>query len=228
MLSLWRGADAQLLLINVCERSFLAVYSSGFVLSRGRWGLLRGDVVAANSFLDPLLEQLLCLKRSRLLRGCCQRLSDRVDLAEFGGRRNVGGQRSFAAIVVILLSERGRCSYRTARTDYCFRAHSNLWWARHGWPRLHLVARRDSLFSRPPYFTAGVNLTAEFPSEPPRGGEHGAGENCLNQKKIIRGIPKLSKIIECVSRRHGQQQTPLALGETSNARMRGSFPYIAP
>ena len=83
-------------------------------------------------------------------------------------------------------------------------------------------------FSRPPYFTAGVNLTAEFPSEPPRGGEHGAGENCLNQKKIIRGIPKLSKIIECVSRRHGQQQTPLALGETSNARMRGSFPYIAP
>ena len=166
-----------MLLINVCERSFLAVYSSGFVLSRGRWGLLRGDVVAANSFLDPLLEQLLCLKRSRLLRGCCQRLSDRVDLAEFGGRRNVGGQRSFAAIVVILLSERGRCSYRTARTDYCFRAHSNLWWARHGWPRIHLVARRDSLFSRPPYFTAGVNLTAEFPSEPPRGGEHGAGDD---------------------------------------------------
>ena len=56
-----------------------------------------------------------------------------------------------------------------------FRAHSNLWWARLGWYRIHLVSRRDSLFSRPPYFPAGVNLTAEFPSEPPRGGEHGAG-----------------------------------------------------
>ena len=206
MLSLWRGADAQLLLINVCERSFLAVYSSGFVLSRGRWGLLRGDVVAANSFLDPLLEQLLCLKRSRLLRGCCQRLSDRVDLAEFGGRRNVGGQRSFAAIVVILLSERGRCSYRTARTDYCFRAHSNLWWARHGWPRIHLVARRDSLFSRPPYFTAGVNLTAELAPEPPRGGEHGAGEKLPVQEKIIRGIPKRIQIIVCVSHKQGKRK----------------------
>ena len=62
-----------------------------------------------------------------------------------------------------------------------FRAHSNLWWARHGWYRIHLVSRQDSLFSRPPYFTAGVNLTAELPSEPPRGGEHGAGENCLNR-----------------------------------------------
>ena len=63
-----------------------------------------------------------------------------------------------------------------------FRAHSNLWWARHGWYRIHLVPRRDGQFSRPPYFTAGVNLTAEFPSEPPRGGEHGAGETCLNKK----------------------------------------------
>ena len=63
-----------------------------------------------------------------------------------------------------------------------FRAHSNLWWARHGWPLIQLVARPDSLFSRPPYFPAGVNLTAEFPSEPPRGGELGAGVYCLNKK----------------------------------------------
>ena len=59
MLLLCRGADAQLLLVNVCERSFLAAYSSGFVLSRGRWGLLRGDAVTAGSLLDPLLTQLL-------------------------------------------------------------------------------------------------------------------------------------------------------------------------
>ena len=61
-----------------------------------------------------------------------------------------------------------------------FRAHSNLWWARHGWYRIHLVSRQDSLFSRPPYFPAGVNLTAESAPEPPRGGEHGAGDDCLN------------------------------------------------
>ena len=36
MLLLWRGADARLLIVNVCERSSLAAYSSGFVLSRGR------------------------------------------------------------------------------------------------------------------------------------------------------------------------------------------------
>ena len=63
-----------------------------------------------------------------------------------------------------------------------FRAHFNLWWARLGWYRIHLVPRRDGLFSRPPYFPAGVNLTAEQPSEPPRGGEHGAGATCLNKK----------------------------------------------
>ena len=80
-----------------------------------------------------------------------------------------------------------------------FRAHFNLWWARLGWPLIHLVSRRDGQFSRPPYFTAGVNLTAEIPSEPPRGGEHGAGDDCLNKKTFIRGIPKLSKIIACVS-----------------------------
>ena len=79
----------------------------------------------------------------------------------------------------LLLSERGRCEYRTTSADCSFRAHFNLWWARHGWYRIHLVSRPDGLFSRPPYFTAGVNLTAEHPSEPPRGGEHGAGETCL-------------------------------------------------
>ena len=110
-------------------------------------------------------------------------LSNRVEITEFGGRRDVSGQRSFAAIVVILLSERGKCSYRTARTDYYFRAHFNLWWARHGWLLIHLVSRLDSQFSRPPYFPAGVNLTAELSSEPPRGGEHVAGENCLYRKR---------------------------------------------
>ena len=85
-------------------------------------------------------------------------------------------------LIVLLLSERGRCEYRTARTDYYFRAHFNLWWARHGWLLIHLVARPDGQFSRPPYFTAGVNLTAESAIEPPRGGEHGAGANCLNRK----------------------------------------------
>ena len=64
-----------------------------------------------------------------------------------------------------------------------FRAHFNLWWARHGWPLIHLVSRPDGQFSRPPYFTAGVNLTAESAIEPPRGGEHGAGETCLNKKR---------------------------------------------
>ena len=34
----------------------------------------------------------------------------------------------------------------------------------------------------PALLSAGVNLTAEYPSEPPRGGEHGAGVNCLNRK----------------------------------------------
>ena len=80
------------------------------------------------------------------------------------------------------LSERGTYSYRTPRTDCSVRAHSNLWWARLGWPLIHPVARQQSQFSRPPYFTAGVNLTAEFSSEPPRGGEHGAGATCLNKK----------------------------------------------
>ena len=59
ILLLWWGADARLVLVNVGERSLLADYSSRFVLSRGRWGLLRGDVVAANPVLDPLLAQLL-------------------------------------------------------------------------------------------------------------------------------------------------------------------------
>ena len=34
----------------------------------------------------------------------------------------------------------------------------------------------------PALLLAGVNLTAEVSSEPPRGGEHGAGENCLYLK----------------------------------------------
>ena len=86
-------------------------------------------------------------------------------------------------LIVLLLPERGRCLYRSLSSDCFFRAHFNLWWARHGWPLIHLVARQDSRFSRPPYLTAAVNLTAEQPSEPPRGGEHGAGENCLNRKR---------------------------------------------
>ena len=106
-----------------------------------------------------------------------------LTLRSLGERRDVDGQRSFAAIVVILLSERGRCSYRTARTDYYFRAHFNLWWARHGWPLIHPVSRQNSMFSRPPYFPAGVNLTAESASEPPRGGEHGAGAKWLYLKR---------------------------------------------
>ena len=51
----------------------------------------------------------------------------------------------------------------------------------------------------PALLLAGVNLTAESAIEPPRGGEHGAGETCLNKKTSIRGIPKLSKIIASVS-----------------------------
>ncbi len=64
-----------------------------------------------------------------------------------------------------------------------FRAHSNLWWARPGWLLTHPVSRPDGQFSRPPYFPAGVNLTAEQPSEPPRGGEHGAGAKWLYLKR---------------------------------------------
>ena len=90
--------------------------------------------------------------------------------------------RFFTVIIVLLLSERGICSYRTSRPDCLFRAHFNVWWARHGWPLIHPVSRPDGRFSRPPYFPAGVNLTAEPAPEPPRGGEHGAGETCLNKK----------------------------------------------
>ena len=89
--------------------------------------------------------------------------------------------RFFTVIIVLLLSERGRFLYRTPRTDCIFRAHFNLWWARHGWLLIHPVSRPDGQFSRPPYFPAGVNLTAESAIEPPRGGEHGAGENCLTR-----------------------------------------------
>ena len=107
-----------------------------------------------------------------------------------------------------------------------FRAHFNLWWARHGWYRIHLVSRLDSLFSRPPYFTAGVNLTAESAIEPPRGGEHGAGDYCLNRNSPFAE----SRNWQDYSLREPQtmiKETPLALGEPNSARMRGIFPYIA-
>ena len=84
-----------------------------------------------------------------------------LTLWSLGGRRSVSGQQNFAATIFLLLSERERCLYRTLLSDCPFRAHFNLWWARHGWLLIHLVPRQDGLFSRPPYFTAGVNLTAE-------------------------------------------------------------------
>ena len=106
-----------------------------------------------------------------------------LTLRSLGRRRCVDETRRFAVHIALLLSERGICSYRTSRPDCHFRAHFNLWWARHGWPLIHPVARPDGQFSRPPYFTAGVNLTAEQPSEPPRGGEHGAGAKWLYLKR---------------------------------------------
>ena len=89
--------------------------------------------------------------------------------------------------VFLRLSFRCSLSVENANTEARvqrpnFRAHFNLWWARHGWLLIHLAARQDSLFSRPPYLTAGVNLTAESAIEPPRGGELGAGATCLNKK----------------------------------------------
>ena len=147
-------------------------------------------------------------------------------MRSLGGRWSFGGQWNFSAIIVLLLSERGRCEYRTARTDYYFRAHFNLWWARHGWPLIHLVSRRDGRFSRPPYFTAGVNLTAESAIEPPRGGEHGAGDDCLNKKTFIRGIPKLSKIIVCVSHKRRQKKTPLTLRANQRQKKANAPSYI--
>ena len=59
ILLLYWGADAQLLLVNVGERSFLATYFSGFVLLHGRCGCGRSAAVTANPILDPLLAQLL-------------------------------------------------------------------------------------------------------------------------------------------------------------------------
>ena len=64
MLLLYWGADAQLLLLNVGERSFLAAYFHDFVLSHGNWRWGLGDVVSARPFLDPLLAQSLCLTRN--------------------------------------------------------------------------------------------------------------------------------------------------------------------
>ena len=70
-----------------------------------------------------------------------------------------------------------------------------------------MVSNTSSCASGRPVFApaillAGVNLTAESAIEPPRGGEHGAGENCLNKKTSIRGIPELIQIIVCVSHKH--------------------------
>ena len=59
MLLLYWGADAQLLLANADERSFLAAHFHAFVLSHGNWGWELGDVVSAHPVLDPLLAQLL-------------------------------------------------------------------------------------------------------------------------------------------------------------------------
>ena len=88
MLLLWQGADAQLLLLNADERSFLAAYFRDFVLLLGRCDCERGDAVAANPVLDPLLAQLLCLTRGRWLRSCCTPCRTRVDPAEFERRRD--------------------------------------------------------------------------------------------------------------------------------------------
>ena len=46
----------------------------------------------------------------------------------------------------------------------------------------------------PALLLAGVNLTAEVSSDPPRGGEHGAGEKLPIPEKSIRGIPKLLRL----------------------------------
>ena len=150
-----------MLLVNVVKSSDLAAYFHDFVLTHGSWCWSATVLCAQNRFLTR------CLRNY------------------FSGRDTGLGLAVglHSCDNVWPLSERGTYSYRTSRPDCPFRAHFNLWWARHGWCRIHLVSRLDGHFSRPPYFTAGVNLTAEFPSEPPRGGEHGAGENCLYKKR---------------------------------------------
>ena len=107
-----------------------------------------------------------------------------------------------------------------------FRAHFNLWWARHGWPLIHLVSRPNGQFSRPPYFTAGVNLTAESAIEPPRGGEHGAGENCLNKKRSF------AESLNCSDYRLREQHTWVkenaadSKSESAAKESQSSFLYI--
>ena len=66
--------------------------------------------------------------------------------------RAAGCMGSLTAFITLLIFERGSFLYRTPRPDCPFRAHFNLWWARHGWPLIHLVSRQDGQFSRPPYF----------------------------------------------------------------------------
>ena len=66
--------------------------------------------------------------------------------------RAAGCMGSLTVLITLLILERGSFSYRTTRPDRPFRAHFNLWCARHGWPLIHLVSRQDGQFSRPPYF----------------------------------------------------------------------------
>ena len=121
-------------------------------------------------------EQILCQFKEETRR--LSSAKSRVDDAEMAQRYPKLRIKEFLRHTL----ERERCSYRTLRTDCSFLAHFNLWWARQGWRLIHLVSRRDGQFSRPPYFPAAVNLTADIPSEPPRGGERGAGANQLNRK----------------------------------------------
>ena len=140
--------------------------------------------------------------------------------------RSLGRRRGFACVLLgCFLSMRdSHTEPRVQRPN--FRAHFNLWWARHGWYRIHLVSRPDGQFSRPPYLTAAVNLTAEPAPEPPRGGEHGAGETCLNKKTSIRGIPKLIQIIACVSHKQLQKKTPLTLRANQRRKKVNAPSYI--
>ena len=55
MLLLYWGADAQLLLANADERSFLAAHFHDFVLSHGNWRWELGDVVSARRSLTRCL-----------------------------------------------------------------------------------------------------------------------------------------------------------------------------
>ena len=147
-------------------------------------------------------------------------------MRSLGRRRCVGGQRNFVSFIAPLLSERVRCSYRTPMTDCSFLAHFNIWWARHGWLLVHLVARLDNQFSRPPYFTAAVNLTAESAIEPPRGGEYGAGENCLNQKRDHSRNPETNTDYSWREPQTRDAKTPLTLRASQRRKKAIDASYI--